>query len=388
MKKIHTHLVALTFAHAFLVSAAWAGPCDYNPVPTCNSMYPANSQGNAMAGGGNATLAWTQNSVIAGGAGNTIGGTSSEQPAYSNYDAINGGSSNKIQESDTCTIDGGEKNLIAGAQASTITGGARNELDRSRGAAILGGEWNVVTADYAVTVGGLYNSATGFNSLAAGTGAWADQDGCFVWADSNASLSQQTCVVNGHSATNAFAVRSTGGVNFVTGLDAFGNPNAGVYLGAGASSWSSLSDQNAKYDVQEVDATDVLTRLISIPVATWRYRGEASAVLHMGPMAQDFYAAYRLGDDDRHIATIDADGVALAAIKALHQESTRKDGVIHALSTRVAALERANESANVCTNASSSPNFATNAANSDASRRIASLEKRLADLEELLLLRK
>ncbi len=42
---------------------------------------------------------------------------------------------------------------------------------------------------------------------------------------------------------------------------------------------------------------------------------------HVGPMAQDFYAAFRVGEDDRHITSIDEDGVALAAIKALHAEN-------------------------------------------------------------------
>ncbi|RME90510.1 MAG: hypothetical protein D6766_13150, partial [Verrucomicrobia bacterium] len=37
-------------------------------------------------------------------------------------------------------------------------------------------------------------------------------------------------------------------------------------------------------------------------------------------MAQDFHAAFGLGTDDRHIATVDADGVALAAIQGLNQK--------------------------------------------------------------------
>ena len=40
-------------------------------------------------------------------------------------------------------------------------------------------------------------------------------------------------------------------------------------------------------------------------------------------MAQDFYAAFGAGIDDRHVASIDEDGVALAAIKALHRENGR-----------------------------------------------------------------
>jgi hypothetical protein len=44
-------------------------------------------------------------------------------------------------------------------------------------------------------------------------------------------------------------------------------------------------------------------------------------------MAQDFHAAFGLGTDERHIATVDADGVALAAIQGLNQklEATRAE---------------------------------------------------------------
>jgi cell division protein FtsB len=37
-------------------------------------------------------------------------------------------------------------------------------------------------------------------------------------------------------------------------------------------------------------------------------------------MAQDFHAAFGLGADDKHIATVGADGVALAAIQGLNRK--------------------------------------------------------------------
>ncbi len=38
---------------------------------------------------------------------------------------------------------------------------------------------------------------------------------------------------------------------------------------------------------------------------------------HLGPMAQDFYDSFGLGSDNKGIATVDADGVALAAFRGL-----------------------------------------------------------------------
>ena len=54
-----------------------------------------------------------------------------------------------------------------------------------------------------------------------------------------------------------------------------------------------------------------------MPIRTWSYRSEDSTVRHIGPTAQDFRAAFALGDGDKAIATVDADGVSLAAIQAL-----------------------------------------------------------------------
>ena len=52
-------------------------------------------------------------------------------------------------------------------------------------------------------------------------------------------------------------------------------------------------------------------------------------------MAQDFYAAFNLGEDDRHISTGDADGIAFAAIQGLYEISQDKD-------VRIQNLEREN----------------------------------------------
>jgi hypothetical protein len=65
-------------------------------------------------------------------------------------------------------------------------------------------------------------------------------------------------------------------------------------------------------------------------------------------MAQDFYRAFAVGEDERHITSIDADGVALAAIKGLERElrAERRHRVEQErrtarLEARLARLERA-----------------------------------------------
>lgn len=67
-----------------------------------------------------------------------------------------------------------------------------------------------------------------------------------------------------------------------------------------------------------VDGFEILERLVRLPISTWRYRWEPEQVRHLGPMAQDWAAAFGLGDSDTRIAAVDANGVALTSIQALH----------------------------------------------------------------------
>lgn len=101
----------------------------------------------------------------------------------------------------------------------------------------------------------------------------------------------------------------------------------------------SASDRNVKEDFQPVDAQAVLAKVVALPLSEWRYRDDEERSRHLGPVAQDFHAAFGLGPDDKHIATVDADGVALAAIQGLNQklEETRAENA--ALKQRLAQLE-------------------------------------------------
>jgi len=99
------------------------------------------------------------------------------------------------------------------------------------------------------------------------------------------------------------------------------------------------SDVNAKENFVPVEEGEVLEALAGIPISTWNYKADDPAVRHMGPMAQDFYAAFGLGEDDRHIAPLDTNGVAIAAIQELNQRVQEQDAQIAALQQQNAALE-------------------------------------------------
>lgn len=88
-------------------------------------------------------------------------------------------------------------------------------------------------------------------------------------------------------------------------------------IASGASSIAGMSDRNIKADIKPVDEAAVLEKVMSLPISTWYYKGDQFATPHIGPMAQDFMAAFRVGDSDKKIDFVDGNGVLLAAVKAL-----------------------------------------------------------------------
>ena len=80
----------------------------------------------------------------------------------------------------------------------------------------------------------------------------------------------------------------------------------------------------------------VLDRALDLPVLRWRYTGARTEGEQLGPIAEDFHAAFDLGADTRSISTVDGTGVALAAVQGLHARATAEQ---LALARRLDALE-------------------------------------------------
>jgi hypothetical protein len=123
-------------------------------------------------------------------------------------------------------------------------------------------------------------------------------DDIAIHLDENDDESGSTFTVNNSANTIVFSVNESGTVQ-VNGTTVHS------------------SDRNRKEDLADVDVQRVLAGVAGLPMQTWRYRDDP--VKHIGPMAQDFAAAFGVGQDDVTIASIDADGVALAAIQALYE---------------------------------------------------------------------
>ena len=115
---------------------------------------------------------------------------------------------------------------------------------------------------------------------------------------------------------NNLGILTTGGVN-------------GVAVRPGGTAWVTLSDSNAKTAVKNVDPRAVLAKVGGMPVTEWEYKHDPHR-RYFGPMAQDFHAAFHLGDD-KTINTLDADGVLFLSVKGLVEELQERDKKIEEL---------------------------------------------------------
>jgi hypothetical protein len=110
-----------------------------------------------------------------------------------------------------------------------------------------------------------------------------------------------------------------------------------------AVSLTQTSDRNAKENFTPINPRRVLDSVVALPVTEWDFKADAAA-RHIGPMAQDFYAAFNVGADDKHISTVDEEGVALAAIQGLNQKLESENAALRAenaaLEQRLSSLER------------------------------------------------
>lgn len=147
---------------------------------------------------------------------------------------------------------------------------------------------------------------------------------------------------NNDNTTGQFSIRDGDDENLFT-VNEFGT----VFMKGSVIVGTTLvhsSDRNKKEKIRRIDPQITLHQLDKMPIYQWQYKGTDRS--HIGPMAQDFHEAFGLGDDNTTIAAIDADGVALAAIKGQqqiikeqHKRIVEQDAEINDLQVRLERLE-------------------------------------------------
>ena len=217
-------------------------------------------------------------------------------------------------------------------------------FDKSKGAFRAGfsnkGEWNEINLGEFSAAFGMDNEASGNWSTAFGrdaeaSGNWSIAMGLNVTANANNSIAlgsyastnnQSGSIVFGDASgttdvtadnMNQFKVRASGGVTFLTNS----NMTVGVVLSSGSGTWSTLSDSTMKRNIRRVDTKKILDKVMELPIKQWNYKSQATDIRHIGPMAQDFYTIFEIGENDLTISTIDPSGIALAAIQELYRNT-------------------------------------------------------------------
>lgn len=269
----------------------------------------------SVATGGEGNVAFGSHSFIGGGFGNTVNGDSSviaggkSNTVFTLLSTIGGGIGNFV-EGDTAVVAGGGGNFAAN-DLTTISGGVRN-----------------TAFGYAGTVpGGIGNEATGNHSFAFGSNAKADDSCSLVWSDCCDALGIPFVTPFRSYGPRSANFRTTGGFYIATDCDTVFDPAAsvGVYLPAGGSMWMAGSSRNIKTDIDRIDDEEILKKLAELDIYEWSYKQQDGDVRHIGPMAEDFYSVFNIGENERTIGTLDPSGVALAAIRALDKKTQEID---------------------------------------------------------------
>jgi hypothetical protein len=293
------------------------------------------NEGATVSGGGNNSASGIY-SVVAGGGGD---GSAESNSASGEYSAVSGGTRN-VAGGTYATVAGGYDNEATGFGA-TISGGFSSSATETY-ATVVGGYQNTASGWCSTVGGGSANSASGNYSFAAGRRARAGNDGCFVWADSYDSNFVSTDV-------NQFRVRASGGTWIYSNTAL----TSGVRLSPGSSVWMSASDSTLKRDLRLVDTKLILDKVSQLPIKQWSYKSQDPSIEHIGPMAQDFWKLFHVGDDSLTISTIDPSGIALAAIQELHKENEQLREEVSELRSLVLKLAAQQPDGNNATQAES-----------------------------------
>lgn len=326
-------------------------------------------QGFATVSGGQLNTASAGSSAVGGGLQNTAAGSMS---------TVGGGNLNTAS-GNFSTVSGGSDNTASG-ENSAVGGGSFN---------CAGGRWSWAGGASAKVRPGSASGGVGSGCNGVpGTGTAGGDQGTFAWSDSQGGALTS-------SGPNQFLVRADGGVMFNTSTlpfsgddlvvrarqnsgDAdsdltlvtrgdrrvrfYASNNTGSLVitpnnlatasdnrlvvegGSGGNAtlsnggtWTNASSRTFKAGFQAVDTLDVLARVVDLPISTWNYIGSAEG-LHMGPVAEDFKRAFGLAGDGKSIATVDADGVALAAIQGLNQKLEAENAALRAELAELRAL--------------------------------------------------
>jgi hypothetical protein len=206
----------------------------------------------------------------------------------------------------------GEQSVAFGSSSAAGARGFSVGVSSALGTASVALASASASGDGAIGLGDVFTAGPGSVAIGKHTTTGTIAGGRFYFGDRSRTSPP---AVGGFG--NQFYVRAAGGVGFYTNA----GTSTGVELAIGGGSWAALSDERAKNRFRNMSGDEVLRRLALLPVRQWNYVTQHASIRHLGPTAQDFRAAFGLGDFPLRINTVDADGVALAAARALEAKT-------------------------------------------------------------------
>jgi|GEM_PF-2210943 len=277
------------------------------------------------------------------------------------------------------TLTNASINLVFGANntVTDVSGTAGGNFISGNNIDIVGDNNVGFGANVALTSTG-YSFAMGSNVVASGNGSFvfgasatnsgnqslvmgasSDNTGSnsiVLGVNSSNAGTQATIIGGGQTNTTNFKFVSGHGAGYV--LYSNFTETTGVQCNSGSGTWSSVSDRNLKTNITELDYSSILRKLDSIEIPSWSYiaqtvKGQETQglsresiyqkdIYHVGPMAQDFYGAFGLGIDDKHVTALDLAGVSLVGVKALIVENEALKTRLEMLEMRLLQLESEN----------------------------------------------
>lgn len=244
--------------------------------------------------------------------------TGTTLPGSSRWPTVGGGFQNTATFEGS-TVSGGKENSATG-KYSTVSGGEQN-LAAAQWATISGGQLNEAGGDYSSVPGGAGNAAMGNSSFAAGRGAKAMHDGSIVLS---AALETEGQIESGDSSQ--IVLKASGGIYLADdnvtpptfGPSKFMDTSTGAYLST-SGVWESVSARDTKENFTAIDRQQLLDTIDQLEITRWNYKIDGTAIQHIGPVAEDFHAAFGVGGGNKTISSLDPAGIALAAVQELNR---------------------------------------------------------------------
>jgi hypothetical protein len=243
------------------------------------------------------------------------------------------------------TSGGGNVMIGYNAGFSNTTGGGNTMLGGDAGHYNISGTYNLM-----IGVGAGYNNSSGWYNVFVGNNAgfsnstgshntyignlagrncmgsynvFIGDEAGFGELGSNKLVIDNSSIMSGYSLIYGEFDNNILKFNGKVGINIY--PTHIIHLSGGAYSdgatWTNNSDRNLKENFEPVDGAMIIYLIDQLPVTKWNYKTDSPSIKHIGPVAQDFYAIFGLGNDDKSISSIDPSGIALVAIKELSRQN-------------------------------------------------------------------